>query len=192
MKLLLAAALSALAATAYAGSLTYDNYTWTGVGITITSPNNISGGDGPITLYEKGKVVVADAWCMDVDNYLATAATVGIEPFTLPNADSGLPGVPDTLTASQLGVISWLVDIGDHTSDATLQGAIQVAIWSEEYGKAFAYDAISSAFTTDVSNDLAAAAGDYAGHGDAQIGLTFLVPGIERSEPDPGLWVQCT
>jgi hypothetical protein len=197
-KLLLATALCALALPAYAGSLTYDQYTFTGLGsIHITSPNDITGGAGPITLYEKGVVVVADAWCLDVDNFLAGGATVGTLPFTLTNADSGLPGVPTNLSATQLGVIGWLVDIGDHTSDATLQGAVQVAIWSEEYGNAFTYDPISGAFTTDVANDLSTAQADYTGHGLAPLSLTLLVPGAGASSqtlvfgsaiPEPSTW----
>ena len=198
-KFLLATALSVLALPAYAGTLTYDTYTFTGLGsIHITSPNDITGGAGPITLYEKGKVVVADAWCLDVDNFLAGGATVGTLPFTLTNADSGLPGVPTNLSATQLGVIGWLVDIGDHTSDTTLQGAIQVAIWSEEYGSAFTYDPISGAFTTDVSNDLSTALADYTGHGLAPLSLTLLVPAVGASSqtlvfgsaiPEPSTWV---
>jgi hypothetical protein len=135
-KLLFVTALAAAsAAPAYAGTLNYNSYSFTGIGsVTIDSPTSITGGAGPITLYENGVPVVTDAWCMDVASYLAGSATVGTEPFTLTNADGGLPGVPTTLTATQLGVISWLVDIGDHTSNGTLQGAIQVAIWSEEYG----------------------------------------------------------
>ena len=121
--------------------------------------------------------MVTDAWCLDVDAFLAGSGTVGLLPFTLTNADSGLPGVPTNLSATQLGVIGWLVDIGDHTSDATLQGAIQVAIWSEEYGNAFTYDPISGAFTTDVANDLSTAQADYTGHGLAPLSLTLLVPG---------------
>ena len=66
-KLLLAAALCALAAPATAGTLTYDSYSSTGIGsITITSPHGITGGAGPITLYDKGKVVVTmlGAWTL--------------------------------------------------------------------------------------------------------------------------------
>ena len=178
-KLLFVTALAAAsAAPAYAGTLNYNSYSFTGIGsVTIDSPTSITGGAGPITLYENGVPVVTDAWCMDVASYLAGSATVGTEPFTLTNADGGLPGVPTTLTATQLGVISWLVDIGDHTSDGTLQGAIQVAIWSEEYGSNFTYDAINGAFTTDVSTDLSEALADDTAHGDAPLALTFLVPG---------------
>jgi PEP-CTERM motif len=199
MKLLLAAALTAFAAPAYAGSLTYDNYTWTGIGsISITSPNSIIGGAGPITLYEKGVVVVADAWCLDIDNYLAGSGTVGTSAFNLADAKSS-PGVPSSLTATQLGVISWLVDIGDHTSDATLQGAIQVAIWSTEYSN-FAYNSLGATFTTDVANDILAATADYTGHGDADAPgvFTLLVPRAGAvsqtlvygsNVPEPSTWV---
>ena len=143
-KLLLAAtAIGALSLPAHAGTLTYDSYSFTGIGsITITSPNGITGGAGPITLYDKGKVVVADAWCLDVHAFLAQGSqiTVGTAVFNAANADVS-PGVPSNLSASQVGVISWLVDIGDHTTDATLQGAIQVAIWSTEYSN-FAYNSL--------------------------------------------------
>lgn len=197
-KLLLGAALCALGSPVYAGSLTYDSYSFTGIGsIHITSPNDITGGAGPITLYENGQVVVQDAWCLDVNNFLAGSATVGTLPFTLTNADSGLPGVPTNLSAAQLGIISWLVDLGDHTSDPTLQGAFQVAIWSEEYGNAFTYDPISGAFTNDVLADITAATTDFNTQGDAPLSLTFLVPGPGVSSqtlvfgsaiPEPSTW----
>lgn len=197
-KLFLAAAIVALTTPTMAGSLTYDSYSFSGIDdIRITSPNKIEGGAGPITLYEGGKVVVADAWCLDVDNFLAGSGTVGTLPFTLANADSGLPGVPTDLSATQLGVISWLVDLGDKATDSTLQGAFQVAIWTEEYGDAFTYQALGKAFDGDVSGDLSTALADYTGQGNAPLKLTFLVPGVGVSSqtlvfgsaiPEPSTW----
>jgi hypothetical protein len=197
-KYLLAAALAGASSTsALAANITYDNYSFVGVSINITSPNDISGGAGPITLTEGGKTVVKDAWCMDVDNYLASSGTVGVLPFTLTNADSGLPGVPKTLTNTQLKVIGWLIDNGDKVdTNSTLGGAFQVAIWSEEYGSSFHYDAISGAFTTDVSNDLTLALSEAAG-GAAPINIDFLVPGtgvdsqtlaFATGAPEPSTW----
>ena len=57
-KYLLAAALAgASCAPALASNITYDSYSFTGIGsIHITSPNDITGGAGPITLYDKGAV----------------------------------------------------------------------------------------------------------------------------------------
>ena len=194
--LLLAAAIGALSTPALAGSLVYDQYSFTGIGsITITSPNDITGGAGPITLYEKGKVVVADAWCLDVDAFLAGSGTVGTLPFTIANAEAS-PGVPSALSATQLGEIGWLVNIGDHTSDATLQGAVQVAIWSAEYSN-FAYNSLGATFASDVSADLATALSDYSAHGNAPGMFTLLVPGVGATSqtlvfgsgvPEPSTW----
>ena len=182
-----------------AGSLTYDRYSFTGIGsITITAPNGITGGAGPITLYDKGKVVVADAWCLDVQAFLAQGSqiTVGTAVFNAANADVS-PGVPSNLSASQVGVISWLVDIGDHTTDATLQGAIQVAIWTTEYSN-FAYNPLGATFTADVANDIIAATADYTSHGGDAPGIyTLLVPApgavsqtlvFGSAIPEPSTW----
>ena len=198
-KLLLAAAIGALAVPATAGTLTYDSYSWTGIGsITITSPNGITGGAGPITLYDKGKVVVADAWCLDVQAFLAQGSqiAVGTAVFNAANADVS-PGVPSNLSASQVGVISWLVDIGDHTTDATLQGAIQVAIWTTEYSN-FAYNPLGATFTADVANDIITATADYTSHGGDAPGIyTLLVPApgavsqtlvFGSAIPEPSTW----
>jgi hypothetical protein len=179
-KLLATTALAlGLASRAHAGNLTYDNETFAGVNIQIDTPNYVYGGAGPITLSDHGVVVVKDAWCVDVDNFLTNSGFDGIVPFTLANADSGLPGLPkapNLLTQTQLNVIGWLVDRGDKATDATLQGAFQVAIWSEEYGSAFTYDAISPTFTADVSSDIATAISDAAWLGKAPVTLNFLVP----------------
>ena len=90
--------------------------------------------------------------------------------FNAANADVS-PGVPSNLSASQVGVISWLVDIGDHTTDATLQGAIQVAIWTTEYSN-FAYNTLGATFTADVANDIITATADYTSHGGDAPGTT--------------------
>lgn len=196
-KFFLAAAIGALTTPTMAGSLTYDHYSWTGIDIHITSPNNISGGAGPITLYNNGQIVASGVWCMDVDSFLVGSATVGTLPFTVANADSGLPGVPTNLSAQQLGVISWLVDLGDHASSATEQGIFQVAIWSEEYGNAFSYDDSSLGISGNVTTDLSTALADYTGQGNAPLALTFLVPGQGVSSqtlvfgspiPEPSTW----
>lgn len=177
-KLLLAtAALCALAAsgTAYADTITYDSKSASGVNIHITSPNNISGVAGPITLFEHGVPVVTDAWCLDVNDFLAGSGTVGVLPFTLANADSGLPGVPTSLSNTQLKIIAWLIDNGDKVSDDTLKGAFQVAIWTEEYGAAnFTYDSLGATFSSDVVGDLTTAS-SLASLSSAPISLNFLV-----------------
>jgi hypothetical protein len=173
-KYLLAAALAgASCVPATASNLTYDAYTFSGDNITITSPNAITGGAGPITLYDKG-TSLGTFWCMDVDNYLAGSGTVGLLSYTLANADSGLPGVPKTLTQTQLNAIGWLVDLGDKAIGTDAGAAFQIAIWSEEYGSAFKYNAIDSTVTNDVATDLALALGEKGTIG----GLEFLVPGV--------------
>ena len=200
MKRLLATTALALglASPALASNITYDSYSFTGIGsIHITSPNDITGGAGPITLYDKGAVVVADAWCMDVNNYLANSGFVGVAPFNLANADSGLPGVPSTLSNNQLKVIGWLIDNGDKATDSTLQGAFQVAIWSEEYGSSFKYDSLGLNFDTDVGNDLSLALSEAQTQGFAPLKISFLVPGLDVSSqtlafgspvPEPSTW----
>ena len=71
---------------------------------------------------------------MDVDSYLTGSGHEGVLPFTLGSITGGLPGVPTSLSQSQLNVISWLIDRGDKASSDVLKGAFQVAIWNEEYG----------------------------------------------------------
>ena len=199
-KYLLAAALAGAACTpAAAGSLTYDSYTWSGVNINITSPNNISGGAGPITLYEKGAVVASDLWCMDVNNYLLGGATVGVIPGTLANLDSGLPGVPTDLTAKQLLALGWLVKQGDQQTEDFLKGVAQVAIWSEEYGSAFKYDSLGANFALDVQADLDFANDEANAGNSSNLALSFYVPGegissqtliggTATSAPEPSTW----
>jgi hypothetical protein len=213
-KLLLTTALAlGLATTAHAGDITYDTYTFTGLGsdglpsIHILQPTDITGGAGPITLWDKGKVVVADAWCMDLQSYLAGSATVGVLPFTVANADLPLPGLPNTpgldpaLSISQLQAISWLVYLGDKETNNVLRGAFQVAIWAEEYGPPdFSYASTGIAgFDADVSADITTAGADaLKGKGFAPINLNFLVPGVDAtsqtlvfgsSVPEPSTWV---
>jgi hypothetical protein len=121
---------------------------------------------------------MSDAWCMDVDNFLASSATVGVEPFTLTSDENGLPGVPKTLSQGQLNVISWLVKLGDKATDGTAQGAAQVAIWSEEYGANLNFvDDLGVTFDNDLSNILKTAVLDASGGAAPGINLSFLVPG---------------
>ena len=199
-KYLLAAALAgAFSIPAAAGTLTYDSLSWSGVDVHITSPNNISGGAGPITLYDKGSVVASNLWCMDVNNYLLGNATVGVIPGTLANLDSGLPGVPTDLTAKQLLALGWLVSQGDGQTNDTLKGAYQVAIWSEEYGSAFSYDSLGSVFATDVANALSFANAQAGGGINSGLKLSFYVPGGDAvsqtliggttgAVPEPSTW----
>ena len=172
-KILLAgAALAALSTSAFAGSLDYDSYSWSGVGVHVTSPNDISGGAGPITLY-KGGNSLGTFWCMDVDNYLTGSGHDSVLPFDLADADSGLPGVPTTLNQTQLNAIGWLVQNGDNAIGDTLKGAYQVAIWKEEYGAAFTYDSLGSVFDNDVINLLT---GANVSKASANFALNFYVP----------------
>ena len=175
-KYLLSAALAGAfcSGPALAANITYDSYTFSGVNIHIQNPTDLTGGAGPITLYENGVAVVTNAWCMDLQSYLAGSGTVGVLPFTLANDDSGLPGVPAFLSALQLKTIGWLVDLGDQATDPTIQAAFQVAIWSEEYGGFFSYESLGSTFANYVTNDLLAA---QFSNGNAPLNLNFLVPG---------------
>jgi hypothetical protein len=152
---LLAASILAASTAAHADSLDYNSYGWYGVAIQIDSPTSIYGGAGQIQLYDNG-FLVANAWCMDIANYLTGSGHDGVLPFTLATVTGGLPGVPTTtLSQTQLDTIANLVVNGDNAiqggATATDSAAYQVAIWSVEYGNGFSYDSLGSAFASEVS-----------------------------------------
>ena len=143
--------------------------------------------------------MVTNAWCLDVNNYLGNSGSPGVFSGTLANFDSGLPGVPTTLSSTQVGIISWLVRLGDAVSDPTLQGAFQVAIWTEEYGASFHYDSLGAGFASDVIGDLTTASSDFGLHGTSGFNLSLHVPGPgvdsqtlvfgAPGAPEPATWV---
>ena len=206
--LLLTAALASLAPiSARAANLVYDSETFYGVGIDITSPNNISGGAGQIQLWNSGSLV-ADAWCMDVGNYLAGAGTFGVLPFTVATVSGGVPGFPSSLTQAQLNTIANLVHDGDTAvaggASQSLSAAYQVAIWTTEYSGTtlpFDYVGLGSTFATDVTSVLSAASLDGAPSGfsmsflnpvSPEVSQTLIfesaVPTLTVGAPEPSTW----
>jgi hypothetical protein len=134
-KLLLAAAAVAASGAAHAANLGYDSYNWYGLAIQIDAPTAIYGGAGQIQLYSNGSLV-ADAWCMDIANYLTASGHDALAPFTSATVAGGLSGVPTDLTQVQLNTIATLVVNGNSAvqggASASDSAAYQVAIWSVE------------------------------------------------------------
>jgi hypothetical protein len=175
-RVLLVATILAASSAAHAANLDYDSYGWYGLPIQIDSPTSIYGGAGQIQLYENGSLV-ANAWCMDVANYLTGNGHGGVMPFTLATVTGGLEGVPTTLSQTQLDTIANLVVNGDTTirsgATATASAAYQVAIWTVEYGAGFSYDSLGAAFANQVSSYIGTASVDAVPPGSS---LSFLEP----------------
>ena len=117
---------------ASAGTVDYSSYSFYGSGITITAPNEISGGAGQIQLYTPSGAVI-DAWCVDIFTYLLGSGAFQSGPLT----NDSSPG-PIALTSTQIGEIGALVENGDSLllgpgASADVSAAIQIAIWSVEY-----------------------------------------------------------
>src|SRR5271165_6921651 len=141
-----AAALLLTTSAASAGTLSYTGFTVTGDSVTVDTPVTATGVAGLIHLITQGGTVV-DAWCIDVYDPLLGSGTYSITPVTVP-----LPGVPTTLTSAQIGEIGALMVHGAQLVGAPPTGdtaddvatAIQVAIWSVEYGSVFTYSPVDS------------------------------------------------
>ena len=134
------------ASLASAATVVYDGYSWYGSDISITSPNSISGGAGQIQLYTPYKTTI-DAWCVDIFTYLGSSGAFQTGPLI--NDSSTLPGGPNLLSTAQIGEIGALALNGDDllrspgaTDDKS--AAIQIAIWSIEYGSGFAYTGVDN------------------------------------------------
>jgi hypothetical protein len=175
-KLLLAAAALAASSAAHAATVDYDSYGWYGVAIQIDTPANIYGGAGQIQLYNNGSLV-ADAWCMDIANYLTGSGLDGIAPFTQATVAGGLSGVPTDLSQVQLNTIANLVVNGNVAvqggASASDSAAYQVAIWSVEYGSNFTYQSLGGAFANQVSSFIETAD---VGSGPSGYSLSFFDP----------------
>ena len=140
-----AAALLGATGTSSAATLNYTVTSVTGVSITISDPVAAQGLAGQIHLSTTNGII--DAWCVDAYDALADSGTVFTAPFA-----AGLEGVPVSLTHIQLGEIGALVAGGNSLiaaapdlTTASIEGAaIQIAIWTVEYGPAFQYTPIGA------------------------------------------------
>jgi hypothetical protein len=141
----IAAALLLTASAASAGTLSYSGFTVTGDSIAIDTPVATTGVAGLIHLVTTSGII--NAWCIDVYDSLSGSGTYNIAPVTGP-----LPDVP-ALTSAQIGEIGALMVHGDQLVGAPPPGdtaddvatAIQVAIWSIEYGAGFTYNYVDPA-----------------------------------------------
>jgi hypothetical protein len=155
-RLLLASmALAALGVSeASAGTLYYDHYGWFGDNVQINSPNSIYGGAGQIQLYSKSGQLLADAWCLDVSDYLQQPQLMNVVGATALTVETGLPA--GGLSQFQLTRIEQYVTQGDnalaHGGSADFSAAIQIAIWKTEYGDGFDYNSINQTVSDDVAN----------------------------------------
>jgi PEP-CTERM motif len=168
--LLAAVAICVTTHGARAETVDYTSYSFYGINVQLTGPENVYGGAGQITLQPMGLL----AWCLDISNFLTGSGHYGVDPFTLPIA--GLNGVPTTLSQGNLNTISWLVHDGNAAiaggATALVSAEYQVAIWKTEYANFGMVDPGGN-FLSDV-NGLITAAGDAAPLGFA---LSFLNPG---------------
>jgi hypothetical protein len=137
---------------ASATSYTYSNYSVADEQpITITAPNNVSGGAGQITLYGSGPdagINIA-AWCLDVYDYLQSSGTYTVTGLTT----SGSGGSNPTLSLTQIGEIGGLIlqgnsFIANNTDSPLASAAIQIAIWMVEYSNFSSNISSSSALGT--------------------------------------------
>jgi hypothetical protein len=124
-----------LAPAASAGTISYTGFVVTGDSITINTPHSTSGVAGEIHLITTSGSV--DAWCIDVYDVLQGAGVYNIGP--------------SSSAAGSLGEIGALAEHGDFLaanpgsySADDVATAIQVAIWTVEYGPSFGYNPLGS------------------------------------------------
>lgn len=107
--------------------------------VQITSPNNIFGGMGQITLNGSGPNIGQSilAWCLDVTTFLTTSGSYRTSPLTT----AGAGGANPSLTSAQIGQIGSLIAHGNAliSGPTDASAAIQLAIWTTEYGAGFSY-----------------------------------------------------
>jgi len=135
-----------------------------------------------------------DAWCIDLfhDDYIGSGQNYSYTtgPITTDNNKTN----PITLTATQIGQITGLINYGDAILNKTIpsptsnfsdaSAAIQLAIWSDEYA-GFSYTSGNTALDTTLANltaaDMTASAG-YGGDATALISLSGS-QGLVTSDP---------
>ena len=198
--LLAAVAICVTAHGAHAETVDYTSYSFYGINVQLTGPENVYGGAGQITLRE-GQPTGLLAWCLDIPNFLTGSGHYEVDPFTLPIGS--LNGVPTTLSQDNLNTISWLVHNGNAAiaagATALVSAEYQVAIWETEYQNHFGMVDPGGNFLSDVTG-LITAAGDAAplgfalsflnpGHADNQT-LVFESTDLSRTSPvpEPSTW----
>jgi hypothetical protein len=130
-----------IAAQARADTFTYSSYSILNPqDISISKPTSVVGEAGQITLTGSGPTNAGQsiiAWCLDVYDFLNSSGIYQIGQLTT----AGVGGQNPTLTANQINEIGSLMAHGDtlltnHNSPQYqfISAAIQVAIWTIEYG----------------------------------------------------------
>ena len=145
--------------------VTYTSYTWIGDNIHILSPHVVSGGAGQIALHLNNNTTLF-AWCLDVYDDLQNKGVYSVTPngsinggntASTPGHIGALMLEGNNLIAANQGYLSWSV--------ADISAAIQVAIWTAEYGAAsFSYNVLPTNFASLVTHvdGLATALGNVA------------------------------
>jgi hypothetical protein len=147
---------TAIAATSFgarsaSAAVTYTSYSWIGDNISITSPNNVAGGAGQITLHGVSGYTSSTilAWCLDIYDFLQGSGsyTVGsqLSPPLNNNKIGGLMQEGNNYIAQAAGGSLMINNITYNTAD--ISAAAQIAIWSLEYGN-LTYSISSTASST--------------------------------------------
>jgi hypothetical protein len=147
----------------------YDSYTWIGIGVNITSPHNVSGGAGQITLNLDNHSTIL-AWCLDIFDWLQPSGTYAVGQTGLGNMTPQSNGHIGGLMVEGNQLIAQL--LASHTNFTAVNGyafsvqdvsaAAQVAIWGTEYQN-FVYSTSVTGFANLVQylNDHAGNSGFY-------------------------------
>lgn len=188
LAVLVAAPLLIGATSASASTFTYGTFSVANEqNIQITSPNNVFGGMGQITLHGSGANIGQTilAWCLDVTTFLAPSGSYTTAPLTTAGAGGSNP----SLTTTQVGQIGSLISHGNAAigSSTDASAAIQLAIWTTEYGSSFSYAA--SSVSTAVKNLVTTYLANVASGGawSSPVAVTLLQqPGNQTLAFDPG------
>jgi len=142
------------AEVASATTITYTSYSWLGDVIHISTPRNVTGGAGQITLNgvvatpQNGFSSTIVAWCLDIlhdltqpGSYTTGGALPGSQPAGADwNKIGGLMLQGNNFLAQGGSTVNVY---GTSYSKADVSAATQVAIWAEEYGTGFTFTSIS-------------------------------------------------
>jgi hypothetical protein len=151
----------------------------------------LSGGSGPSAFH-------IPAWCVDLfhDVGLGGGQSLGYDKASI-TTDNAVP-TPIPLTASQISQIAGLINYGNGllanpvTATADNSAAVQLAIWSVEYGTNFSYSGGTTALHDDYTTILGMAptlfgsAGELlALQGQQSFASTLITTGSGSSVPEP-------